>query len=296
MANGSTTYTDWDSKVGTSGVVYAGQSAGGNNAIQLRTTNNNSGVVVTGNSTGKTASSITVSWNSNTANARTLNVYGKDSAYSAPTDLYNANNQGTLLGTIVYGTSTSLTITGSYEYIGFRSNSGALWLDSVDIQWGGEATTYTYSDISIRFGGLLSKTLWDELDTNEHVISGFGVMITAYDQNAVATYSIKDNLSNAVLAEQSPNINTKIVDYYMPKADMEVPPESGDDYAWNLFHRVDSSDIAKYFTAAVYIKVGDEYVFFRQVHFSVKTLAQDYLTNRDYSSSTADGSLANLAN
>jgi len=129
-------YTDFSGIVGTSGAVYAGQCARYANysesAIQLRSKNSNSGIVTTGS--GGKVKSITVEWNSNTQNGRTLNVYGKNSAYSAATDLFD-DNSGTLLGTIVYNTSNSLTITGDYEYIGFRSSSGALFLNSVSIVW-----------------------------------------------------------------------------------------------------------------------------------------------------------------
>ena len=128
-----TNYTEWSVKTATSDAVYAGQSAGGNKSIQLRSSNNNSGIVTT--TSGGKVKSITVEWNNNTTNGRTLNIYGKNSAYSAATDLYNTSNQGTLLGTIVNGTSTSLTVSGDYEYIGIRSASGALYLTSVSIVW-----------------------------------------------------------------------------------------------------------------------------------------------------------------
>lgn len=141
-----TSYSDWSGKTAGSDAVYAGNSAGGNSAIQLRSNNSNSGIVTTA-SGGKVAK-VTVTWNSNSANGRTINIYGKNSAYSAATDLYNNSNQGTLLGTIVNGTSTELSVSGDYEYIGIRSNSGALYLDKITITWstsgGGSTTTYTY--------------------------------------------------------------------------------------------------------------------------------------------------------
>ena len=134
-----TTYTDWSGKtVTTSSAVYAGQSAGGNNAIQLRTTNNNSGIVTT--KSGGYVKKVVVTWNSNTSNGRTLNVYGKNSAYSTATELYDSNTQGTLLGTIVYGTSTELEVTGNYQYIGLRSADGAMYLDEIKIMWSSEAS------------------------------------------------------------------------------------------------------------------------------------------------------------
>ena len=287
-----TQYGTWTND-GTSGVTYAGQSAAGNDAIQLRSDNSNSGVVAIANSESITAASITVTWNSNTANNRTLNVYGKNTAYTAATDLYNNNNQGTLLGTIVKGTSTSLTITGSYPFIGFRSNSGALYLDEVQIEWGsGSSTTYEYSDVSIRFGGLLTQDLWNDLDTENHVIAGFGVMITAKD--FYNTHNIKDYYESAILAENNPNIDDEIVNHYKSKAEMSVPPTQDDNYFWNLFFEI--NNLTKVYTAVAYIRTSTEYIFFRQVRYSAKTLAADYIANRGYTSSMAGGSLNNLAN
>lgn len=128
-----TSYTAWSGKTGSSGAVYAGQSAGGNESIQLRSKNSNSGIITT--ASGGKVKSITVEWNNNTSNGQTLNIYGKSSAYESATDLYDTSNQGTKLGTIVKGTSTSLTVSGDYKYIGIRSNSGALYLTSVSIEW-----------------------------------------------------------------------------------------------------------------------------------------------------------------
>lgn len=127
-----TNYTNWSGKTSVSDAVYAGQSAGGNESIQLRSNNNNSGVVTT--TSGGLAKKVVVSWNSNTASGRTLNVYGSNSAYSNPTDLYG-DNKGTLLGTIKCGTSTELAIDGNYEYIGMRSASGAMYIEEIKITW-----------------------------------------------------------------------------------------------------------------------------------------------------------------
>lgn len=149
----NTTYVNWKEKTSLSDAVYAGNSAGGNDAIQLRSSNNNSGIVTT--ASGGTATKVTVTWNTNTAAGRTLNVYGKSSAYSAATDLYNSSNQGTLIGTIVNGTSTELTINGSYPFIGMRSNSGAMYLDKIEIVWedgtSADAPSITASNMEIAY-------------------------------------------------------------------------------------------------------------------------------------------------
>ena len=140
-----TSYSTWSGKTASSDAVYAGQSAGDNEAIQLRSNNSNSGIITT--TSGGKVTKVTVTWNSSTADGRTLDIYGKNTAYSGATDLYNNSNQGTKLGTIVKGTSTELTITGDYEYIGLRSASGAMYLDEIQITWsaGSEPTGYISS-------------------------------------------------------------------------------------------------------------------------------------------------------
>lgn len=144
-----TTYKDWNGKTARSSAVYAGNSAGGNESIQLRSDASKDAAGIITTTSGGKATNITVVWYDETAAGRTLNVYGKKSAYSAVADLRSEDTRGTLLGTIVKGTSTSLTINNDYEYIGLCSNSGAMYLTSIAITWAtdgegdGNATTYT---------------------------------------------------------------------------------------------------------------------------------------------------------
>ena len=132
-------YTDWSGVTLTSDAVYAGQSAGTYGSIQLRSKNNNSGVITT--VSGGKVKSVTVEFNSNTMDGRTLNFYGKNTAYSAPTDLYDGSLQGELLGTFVKGGETSsVTVEGDYEYIGFRSAADAMYIESITIVWDTEGS------------------------------------------------------------------------------------------------------------------------------------------------------------
>ena len=134
-----TSYTSASDVSATSSAVYAAQMAGGNNAIQLRSSNSNSGIVTT--KSGGTVKYIKVEWNSNTADARTLDVYGKGDAYSAPTDLYNSEKQGTKIASFVKSDGTKeITIDGSYEFIGFRSNNNAMYIDKITIVWESNTT------------------------------------------------------------------------------------------------------------------------------------------------------------
>ena len=195
----NTTYTTWSGKTATSSAVYAGQSAGGNSSIQLRSSNSNSGIVTT--ASGGKATKISVEWNSNTSSGRTIDIYGKNSAYTQATDLYNSTNQGTKLGSIKCGTSTELAISGDYEYIGIRSNSGALYLTSVSIKWASEGTgggTTTYDNYITTCGEeTVVKTLQSIAVTDMTQIYQVGDAFS-FDGKCTATYSVtKDGVEQA---------------------------------------------------------------------------------------------------
>ena len=145
-----TSYTEWSGKTVSSSAVYAGQSAGDKGSIQLRSNNNNSGIITT--SSGGNLKKIVVNWHSDTAAGRTLQVYGKSSAYNAPTDLYG-DSKGELLGTIVKGTTTELNVEGNYQYVGLRSASGAMYLLDISITWDttGEGETPTIQPRNLAF-------------------------------------------------------------------------------------------------------------------------------------------------
>lgn len=288
-----TSYDSWTNSSNTSGISYAGQSAGGNNAIQLRSNNSNSGIVVTANNEGHNAKKVVINWNSNTASGRVVDVYGKNVAYTDPTDLYNNNNtKGTKIGSITCGTNTTLVINNDYQFIALRSNSGALYIDSLDIQWGEDSITYDYSNISIRFGALINNDLWEGL-SEEAEILGYGVLIG--DDSVVPNNGLIKDFYN----------NNSVTDHYMPKEEKAKPSDAtaaqkgdleGNYLIWNLKQMIDFTDVHKVFTAAAYIKTDDGVVFLRQAKYSVKTLADDYIKNRGYSDTIAEGSLLNLAN
>ena len=167
-----TSYKNWTASSATSSAAYAGNSSGGNSYIQLRD-NTSSGIVTT--TSGGKAKKITVSWHSDTKSGRVLNVYGKNTKYESSADLYDDSKKGVLLGTIVYGTSTELTISDDYKYIGLCSNNGAMYLTSVSIEWyfEGSYTDYTTScstDITVTLvpnGGTGDFSDWS-LDGNSN--------------------------------------------------------------------------------------------------------------------------------
>ena len=137
----STSYKAWSGKKGSaSDAVYSGNSAGGNSSIQIRF-KDNSGIIST--VSGGKVKKVVVTWNSSTKKdgTRILNVYGSNAAYTAVSDLYDSSKQGTLLGTIVCGTSTELEINSDYAYIGLRSSKEPMYLDKIVIAWDASGVT-----------------------------------------------------------------------------------------------------------------------------------------------------------
>ena len=128
-----TSYTDWSNKKASSNAVYAGQSAGGNESIQLRSKNSNSGIITT--TSGGKLKKVIIVWNSSTTDGNKADIYCSNTAYTSPTQLYGTP-VGTKVGSITKGTSTELEITGDYTFVGVRSNNGAIYITSITFVWG----------------------------------------------------------------------------------------------------------------------------------------------------------------
>ena len=282
-----TTYTDWSNKTDTSNATYAGNSAGGNSSIQLRKSSDNQlkSAIVSTTSGGK-IKKVTVAWNSNTAANRTLNVYGKNTAYSSASDLYNDSNKGTLLGTIVNGTSTELVINDDYAYVGVISNSGAMYLDSLSFDWS-SASSFNIVRAGIRFTGQLSVSLWNSLNT-ESTIEGYGVLLS--DSDFLGNDELKDYY------ELADGVSVK--DFYRPLSQKSHPDitNEGQDYIWSLFKNVTSENFKKVYVVVAYIKTTSGVIFFNQVEASVKSIASSLISSGIYNRGSHGGSVYYLAN
>lgn len=146
-ASNPSSYGDWSNKTFTSDAVYAGNSTGGTTRFQL---NSDSPRGIVSTVSGGRVAKITLAWNSSTSSGRTVDVYGKNSAYTGPVNLHNSSNQGTLLGSIVYNNTTELVIDGDYTYIGLRSRSNALYINSITVKWDkGTPASYSHFNTTV---------------------------------------------------------------------------------------------------------------------------------------------------
>ena len=204
-------YGEWSNVTKDSDAVYAGNSAGGNNAIQLRSTNN-SGIITT--ASGGNVRKITVTWNDNTTNGRTLRIYGRNTAYSSASEL-----QGDYLGVITYGESTELTVSGDYAYIGIRSASGALYLDEVQITWAQPAPAPNPAKLILNVGEN-GKVVMNNGTFGNFAEAGIIENITsAFSINSGAKIFILDGNSVNVVEGGSINIATGGELSFYPSAD-----------------------------------------------------------------------------
>ena len=217
LAATSTSYTDFSNVKISSNAVYAGNNAKTTTgAIQLRSSNSNSGIVST--TSGGKATKVSVVWASDTADGRTIDIYGNNSPYTNAKELYSTGintNQGTKIGSIVCGTSTELVIDGNYPYVGIRSNSGALYLESVSITWesgSSEPTPDTYSvSCATVTGGTLSAT-------PASAEAGTEISLTA-TPDAEYTFNNDWTVTNA---ETSETISVTDGKFTMPDANVNV--------------------------------------------------------------------------
>ncbi len=132
--------------LGTS-AVYAGTNAMSTaGAIQLRTSDSESGIVVTAANGEKIVKSVSIAYQTAPTNERKLQVYGKHTTYGSAANLYSseATVQGTLIGEIAADGSLDCTSTEEYEYIGLRSSDGAIYVAVIMIEWA-DPTPTTYA-------------------------------------------------------------------------------------------------------------------------------------------------------
>ncbi|MGM9872070.1 MAG: Ig domain-containing protein [Muribaculaceae bacterium] len=151
VTDGLTTYADYQYRSDITGILYFGNMAGGNSAIQMRhdPSKDASGIIIKANDCGLILKKVTVVWQSNTKSDRVLEVYGSNAPYTALSTI--KAEMGTKLGEIAKETSTSYVLADadSYQYIALQSKTGALYLSSITLEWEGKVEPKFAADLTI---------------------------------------------------------------------------------------------------------------------------------------------------
>ena len=180
--------------------LYAASNNG--KCFQLRSKDSNSGVVTT--TTGGVAKTVTVVWyndgTTSSANGRTIDIYGKNEPYAAVSDLYSKGTQGTKIGSVVYDANAetltaSVSLEGNYAYVGFRSKDGALYTESITIDWSGEASEtklnagleFSPSNISLKVGEAFTAPTFTKATTADVKFTSDNEAVATVDANGVIT-------------------------------------------------------------------------------------------------------------
>lgn len=151
-----------------SGAEYEVYAYGQQDFIQIRTTNNNSGVVST--TSGGYVKSVQIVQNKEKG-TKQVDIYGSNTAFASPADLFNAE-KCTKLGSVTQLDQT-LTLKENYTYIGVRSSSSAVYLDKIVIEWtdtkpGGDPVVWNPDTISVDS----AITLIGKGDVHTHYVKG----------------------------------------------------------------------------------------------------------------------------
>lgn len=179
-----TTYTDFSDIEGDSKASYSGKCAGGNDSIQIRSKDSNSGIV-SKVSYGKVIS-ITLNWNNATDSARQVKIFGKNTPYVRASDLFSGTTQGTQIDRVTYTSSpNTINVDGDYQFIGICSSDGALYLNSITI-------TYEVPIVSIEITQLPNKTdylVGEALDLTGLEVTGTCKNGVTFNANNICDYS-----------------------------------------------------------------------------------------------------------
>ena len=157
---------------------------------------------------------------------------------------------------------------------------------------------FTFTNLYVRFGGIITESLWNALEEESHII-GFGELYSTDEY--LGANQLKGYYATA---ESNPNIEIHSYEvtsdpesYPVLYNDSEYQGVTDDYYVWNIRRSVLEENYTKVYASVAFIITQDDgVVFFEETRKSVKSLAQDLLDGPNYNEESLSGSLNYLAN
>lgn len=256
MLNATTTsYVAFDNLKVTSDAVYVGKNARNTSgAIQLRSSGSDCGIVST--VSGGYIRQVIVEWNQSTSSARRLDIYLSNKPYTNATDLYDNSDDATF--TLDFN-ETTLDVVGDYKYVGIRSKSGALYLDSVTFVW---EPTEAKEIASVSLSGTLEKTQyytnesWDTTglvtnvnytdDTSEIIATGYEFIFDPTTP-VLGTEQVKISFTYEQFTSNVLTFDVEVIEYlepthvFEPTSNPDGNPFTDNGVTWEYYLNQDAS-------------------------------------------------------
>ena len=250
MLNTSSSYATFSEVKATSDAVYAGKNARhASGAIQLRSSGSDCGIVST--VSGGYIRKVIVKWNSEeTSPERQLDIYLRNDPYTSAANLYdNHDDDKFSLGV----NETTLDVTGNYKYVGIRSKSGALYLDSVTFVWepveakeissvslsGTLEKTKYYTNESWDTTGLVANVTYTD-DTSEIIATGYDFIFDPASP-VLGTEQVKISFTYEGFPSNELTVNVTVIEYlepayvFEPTSNPEGNPFTDNGVTWEYY-------------------------------------------------------------
>lgn len=167
---------------------------------------------------------------------------------------------------------------------------------------------FTISNVKVRFGGKVSKALWDGLTG----VEGFGVMLSAADtdpagyigeENFKDEYAVALNVAEGNIDDAIDLLcdNTKIFNFSKsgtPNLHEAATDDryTEDTYAWTIAQNINDNHLTRTYVAIAYIRTSTGLVFLQEERISVQEIADRMVTTGNYDEDPMFESLSYLAN
>lgn len=183
---------------------------------------------------------------------------------------------------------------GSPKFACYASNQTAINVEKIDLSTSVELSytdytdngdgSFSFTNMAIRFGGVLPKYIYDSLNGGNSVVA-YGILFST--PGYLNGTPLKEFYNDAnVVKKETTRVGESL-----------VPSYSDPNCGWKYYRNVTSFNYKTGFVAVAYIKLSDVTIFFEQTEVtSVKSLAHDLIESGTYQSDAFGGSLNYLAN
>lgn len=134
----------------------------------------------------------------------------------------------------------------------------------------------TVTNVALRFGGVIPVSTWNQINSN-WAITDFGIM---FARGSMLTARSLDSLEKVFRNDPA---DVAMVH----RGAVGTPNANGDHYIFTARLNLEEVDYDEVFYAAPFIVAGGEYYFLQEMHYSVRTLAEECLTSGESTLSQA---------